>query len=422
MEVENETQEALFERAQDIYSTNLSSALEILEKLFQETSSSKLKENVIYLLAMGYAEQCNEDKLFRLMSDLQPFFASLPKAKTAKIVRTIIDRISTLKNENTLPLQIKLCLEWISWALAEKRTFLKIRLQIKLASLYHTSKNYTESLQVITEVVTEVKQLDDKTLLVEVHLLEAMVYHALKHSAKAKGALVSSKTNASAVYCPPNLQAQMDLLSGKLHSDSDKDYKTAFSYFLEAFEGFNALDNRTDASNALSYMLLCKIMDGQYADVQQVLTTKLALLYSNRFIDDMKAITKAVQNRSVQDFKAVLAACADTLMADPFISEHLASLYDTMLEQNILRILSAFSQIEVERLAELLNLDAAYIEGKISRMILNKQLSGILDQETNTVIVFENVADEKLYQEALSAIEEASNITEGLRQKARALA
>lgn len=43
----------------------------------------------------------------------------------------------------------------------------------------------------------------------------------------------------------------------------DKDYKTAYSYFFEAFEGFSQAaerDNRT--LSALKYMLLCKIMIG----------------------------------------------------------------------------------------------------------------------------------------------------------------
>jgi len=51
---------------------------------------------------------------------------------------------------------------------------------------------------------------------------------------------------------------QIDSQSGTLAAD-EKDHKTAFSYFFEAFEQFSAL-NEPKAVPMLKYMLLCKIM------------------------------------------------------------------------------------------------------------------------------------------------------------------
>lgn len=125
--------------------------------------------------------------------------------------------------------------------------------------------------------------MDDKALLVEVQLLESKTYHALSNLPKARAALTSARTTANAIYCPPKLQAALDMQSGRelrrpessaslsttltclfvlagiIHAAEEKDWKTAYSYFYEAFEGYDSIDSPR-AIKTLKYMLLCKIM------------------------------------------------------------------------------------------------------------------------------------------------------------------
>ena len=66
--------------------------------------------------------------------------------------------------------------------------------------------------------------------------------------------------------------------SGTLHAE-EKDYKTSFSYFLEAYEAYHSLDD-SRAFLALKYMLLTKIMTADAGDVFNIISTKAGLKYA----------------------------------------------------------------------------------------------------------------------------------------------
>merc|ERR1711920_864041 len=110
------------------------------------------------------------------------------------------------------------------------------------ASLYLLEAKYQDALEILTKNLAEVKKLDDKLLLVEIHLIECRTHYAVQNIPKAKAALTAAKTNANAIHCPPLLQADIDLWSGIIAA-REKDYRTSFSYFYEGFEAFNAGDN-----------------------------------------------------------------------------------------------------------------------------------------------------------------------------------
>ena len=119
-----------------------------------------------------------------------------------------------------------------------------------------------------------------------------------------QAALTASRAGANAIYCPPILQAEIDLTAGILNAQ-EYDYKTAYSYFYESFEAFHNLDNPNTVT-CLKYMLLSKIMTNSNDEVNALLSGKYGLKYEGIELDAMKAVSIAHSNKSLQSFNKAL--------------------------------------------------------------------------------------------------------------------
>ncbi|KAJ3529337.1 hypothetical protein NMY22_g9039 [Coprinellus aureogranulatus] len=516
------------------------------EKLYQEVLSTSSASNAnttdasIQQQQLRDQEKANAAALSRTLSLSRSFMSSTStaKAKTAKLIRTLLDFFGAIEgSEEVLKATLQ---ENIEWARKEKRVFLKHSLETRLVGLYLDTQQYRPALALIDTLLTELKRLDDKMILTEVHLLESRVYRGVGNYAKAKAALTSSRTAANSIYCPPILQAQLDLQSGVLHAE-DKDYTTAYSYFFEAFENFSAQGDDTAALGALKYMLLCKVMLNLPDDVNNLLTIKLATKYANvRDVESMRAIARAHQDRNLGEFERVLREfrgavspvlleigfrrmlsrfwVADVfphslalratddfifvrtidsrglaflflhsfafaflvmfleigapplrpmfvglmtsgvlsarrrasslkrrrllmermvrcrrgwsearrrmarwkgkeLSSDPTIRSHLASLYDNLLEQNLLRIIEPYSTVEIEYVAELVGQERQGVEAKLSQMILDKVFHGVLDQGRGCLLVFDEPEVDNAYGAAIETLEEVGKVVQSLYAK-----
>lgn len=401
-----------------------------------------LREQELALLRLGqlYRDEGSVDALASVVRDSHAVLAHLAKAKTAKLIRQLIDLFGDVPGDAARAAQIRITEENIEWARGEKRIFLKQSLETKLIALYYDAKNYRAALPLIEQLLKELKKLDDKMILTEVHLLESRVNFAIANLPKAKTALTSARTSANAMYTPPLLQAQLDLQSGVLHAE-DKDYSTAYSYFFETLEGFSGQEDPR-AGLALKYMLLCKIMLNLPEDVAAIIQGKTALVAESkaatgakswgakgaavekateRDVEAMSAVAKAHEQRSLEAFETALKDYQSELSNDPIIRNHLAELYDTLLEQNLLRVIEPYSRVELGYVAQRVRQPEREVEQKLSQMILDKTFHGILDQGNGCLVVFDEPPQDKTYEAALQTLKHVGDVVDSLAKKANKL-
>ena len=58
----------------------------------------------------------------------------------------------------------------------------------------------------------------------------------------------------------------------------------------------------------------------------------------------------------------------EQLRGDPVVNSHLSILYDTLLRQNLCRLIEPFSRVEISHIAKLIELDPAVVEKKLSQV------------------------------------------------------
>jgi len=385
-----------------------------------EMDAEVLKERESGIMELGkqYKDEGNAEDLGKLIKMIRPFTKLISKAKAAKLVRGLVDIY--LDMEAATGYEVQLCKECIQWATDEKRTFLRQTLEARLIGLYYDTERYTDSLALISQLLRELKKLDDKNLLVEVQLLESKTYACLSNLPKARAALTSARTTANSIYVPPRIQAQLDLQAGILHASEEKDFKTAFSYFFEAFEQYDSIED-PKAILALKYMLLSKVMLNLPDEVSNIVSGKLALRYSGPEVEAVKAVAAANKARSLADFQTAVDKFKSELQDDKIVAKHLDTLYQSMLEQNLCRIIEPYSKVQVDYAASKIGLPRDQVEKKLSQMILDKKFLGVLDQETGVLIVFTSSSRDKTSDDVIETISAMNNVVDRLYQAAKKL-
>ena len=160
-----------------------------------DDAAVKVKEKCIQRIARLYTEKKDMEHIMSLMKTNAEFFNNIAKAKTAKVVRNVLAIVATIPD--SIDIQVSLCEKLIEWCEAEKRTFLKQRIEAKYSNLLWLKKQPTKALEIVNALLGELKKLDDKQMLTEVHLTESRIYETLENIPKSKASLTAARSAAA---------------------------------------------------------------------------------------------------------------------------------------------------------------------------------------------------------------------------------
>jgi len=78
---------------------------------------------------------------------------------------------------------------------------------------------------------------------------------------------------------------------------------------------------------------------------------------------------------------------------DAIVQSHLASLYDNLLEKNLLHLVLPYSRVQISFIASKIGLSPHDIEVKLSQMILDKILCAVIDHNSGCLLIHDNQQD-----------------------------
>ncbi|EJW01630.1 hypothetical protein EDEG_03826 [Edhazardia aedis USNM 41457] len=371
-------------------------------------------------------------EISKILKDLPNLWPNVSIARTTKIIKKILKEIP--QTEDTLHLINNLI------DLYSTKKLLKLELECRKVSLLLNLKQYSQCFISISSLLKELKKHDDKVNQISLYVYESIANYEIRNYSKAKSALTSARALSVSTFCPSSLQAKIDKLSG-MYLCLDKNYRTAYSYFLESIDSFLMEKMFFDAVIVARYLVLCGIVDGK-KDLECVIrkvgekigtfkvtneeltsyskfisqngnqkdntsrtnfscenlkntsTMKHSILtdlLNDKIINILLKIEKCSKDRDLLQYNTILTQNKDLLQDDPFLITHLHVLYEKLLENNIIKILESYSSLKIDYVANKIGLTVDVVENKIRNMILDGSVNGIIDHVNRNYVLRKQV-------------------------------
>ncbi|KAM0677605.1 26S proteasome non-ATPase regulatory subunit 11 [Binucleata daphniae] len=334
-------------------------------------------------LIIGYTSSMDCNNLIEFLQSLPSLWPDLSMSRTAKMLRCII---ANQKNESE---RLNLVNNLLN--IYNNKKLISLELQARRIEFLLNLKQYQECLKSITDLSRELKKHDDKINLIRLYVCESQAYYALRNINRARSSLTTARAMAVSTFCPIDVQALIDSLTGMYICD-ERNYETSYGYFIEALDGY-CLEKNSNSVKVARYLILSKIVGEKYNEVPNMikkLEDKVHNISNDFTINILYDVYKCCIERDLNGYNKILKEKRESLK-DEFVERHLDFLYERLLESNIKKIIEPYKNIKINYIASMIGLNVTIIENIISRMILDGKIKGILDHSINSLVLFESV-------------------------------
>jgi len=168
----------------------------------------------------------------------------------------------------------------------------------------------------------------------------------------------------------------------------ERNYASANTDFIEAFKGYDSAGARSHAIKCLRYLILSNMLSN--SDINPFDDSRAKSYQSTPEIGSMLEIIESYTSRDIKRFETVLKRNKEDIESDPFISDYMQDLMKKLRSHMVKSLVRPYSNITLGYISNVLRLDTKEAESLLVEMILDKEISGKLDQVNQTLFLNRN--------------------------------
>ncbi|MBW0473964.1 hypothetical protein O181_013679 [Austropuccinia psidii MF-1] len=323
---------------------------------------------------------------------------AVTKNAAEKSINGILDYVSAAQDLETAMMQ-----QWFEVtqkALENaKNDRLNFKTDLKLAKIWLDRKEYSRLEPIILKLRTAINAPDPAspslpsqagpgrrsdnfegnnstgTLLLEVLAIEIQMYTDRKETQKLREIYDQTLTVKSTIP-HPKIMGIIRECGGKMHM-SEKNWASAQYDFFEAFKNYDEAGSPQRISS-LKYLVLAHMLMNSGIDPFDSQETKP--YKQDPQIIAMTNLVAAYQRQDVHETERIIRNNRATILDDTFIAAYIQDVLLSLRTQWIIGILQSYTRIQVSHIACQLKITDSEVENLIIFLILDKKISGSLDQ------------------------------------------
>lgn len=397
--------------AKSLKEEDLNGSLGAFQRVLELQGESKgiwgfkaLKQLVkIYFQLKNYEETMNRYK--ELLTYIN---TAVTKNHAEKSINSILDYTSNSDDMELLKQFYETTLDTLKNAKNERLWF---KTNTKLGKVFLEKGEFSK----LANIIRQLKQacgcndldtnLHKGTQLLEIYALEIQMCTEQKNHQHLKELYERSLRVRSAIP-HPIIMSIIRECGGKMYLRSGE-YEKAYTDFFDAFKNYDESGNPRRLA-CLKYILLASMLMKSAIDP---FDSQEAKPYKNKpEIKAMTSLIAAYQNNDMKGFERIFQENKDMLMADHFIREHIMDLLKSFRTKILLLLIKPYTTVKISFVGQELGICEDEAEELMVSAILDKTISGKIDQ-LRKVLIMDRKPNDSIYRAMDLLVDRINNLS-----------